>query len=654
MRLSRLFAVCIVGCVSACGGGSGSGGGGAPHTVGGMVTGLVGSGLGLLNNGADLLQVSQNGTFTFSESVAGGAAFNVTVSTQPGNPTQTCTVLHGSGNISGSDITNITVTCTTNTYSIAGTVTGLTGTGLVLTNGTDNLTVTKNGAYTFQTPVASGQQYGVTVTTQPTNPGQTCVPSNASGTVGASNVTNVNVVCTINFFSVGGGVAGLTGTGLTLTLNGGAPFAVTHNGQFSFPTTLQTTTQYTVAIASQPGNPAQVCTLSNASGSVPNAPVRSIAIVCPNPTGRFLYMTNPGTGNGFSTPNGTVSEYSIDSTSGALTAVGAALATGIGAGPVVLSPTGAFAYVANSGDPTDMGFGASVSEYTVNSGTGALTPVAGSPLALGNVGEDPTLAVAPSGQFAYVTYRFGIANPTGVYPYSIDPVSGALSPVAGGEVLGSCDPQAVAIDPSGQFLFTAYNGADPACLDSSSLAPFTISAATGTLTAASALQLAPSEAVSPLVLDPTGRFLYLPGPAPLIYGYAIDPVSGSLTAMPGSPFAVATAGVNSLSSDPAGRFLYISSATNPASPTVSIVIAAIDSATGALSSTNLAPTVISITSLGFADPVTFDPSGNFAYMILGAPEGLYGYTVDAATGALTAMSNPLAVGANPIWVAISN
>ena len=143
-------------------------------------------------------------------------------------------------------------------------------------------------------------------------------------------------------------------------------------------------------------------------------------------------------------------------------------------------------------------------------------------------------------------------------------------------------------------------------------------------------------------------------PAPLIYGYAIDPVSGSLTAMPGSPFAVATAGVNSLSSDPAGRFLYISSATNPASPTVSIVIAAIDSATGALSSTNVAPTVISITSLGFADPVTFDPSGNFAYMILGAPEGLYGYTVDAATGALTAMSNPLAVGANPIWVAISN
>jgi 6-phosphogluconolactonase len=196
------------------------------------------------------------------------------------------------------------------------------------------------------------------------------------------------------------------------------------------------------------------------------------------------------------------------------------------------------------------------------------------------------------------------------------------------------------------------NGRSPTGPDAS-LAPFTIAAATGELTAGSLVQLAPSEAISPLLVDPTGRFLYLPGPAPLIYGYAIDPVSGSLTAMPGSPFAVATAGVGSLSSDPGGRFLYISTAANAASPSVSVVIAAIDSATGALSSTNLAPTVINITELGFADPVTIDPSGHFAYIIAGNPVGLYGYTVNAATGALTPMSNPLAVGANPIWVAIS-
>ena len=43
------------------------------------------------------------------------------------------------------------------TYTIGGTVSGLTGTGLVLAdNGGDNLPVTANGAFTFATPVTSG------------------------------------------------------------------------------------------------------------------------------------------------------------------------------------------------------------------------------------------------------------------------------------------------------------------------------------------------------------------------------------------------------------------------------------------------------------------------------------------------------------------
>src|SRR5204863_6947708 len=52
-----------------------------------------------------------------------------------------------------------------------------------------------------------------------------------------------------------------------------------------------------------------------------------------------------------------------------------------------------FAYVANQTDNT-------VSAYTINAGTGALTPVAGSPFA---TGTGPfSVTVAPSGAFAYV------------------------------------------------------------------------------------------------------------------------------------------------------------------------------------------------------------------------------------------------------------
>ncbi len=54
------------------------------YTIGGTVTGLVGGGLVLQNNGGDNLTVSANGAFTFPTSVSSGASYAVTVLTQPG------------------------------------------------------------------------------------------------------------------------------------------------------------------------------------------------------------------------------------------------------------------------------------------------------------------------------------------------------------------------------------------------------------------------------------------------------------------------------------------------------------------------------------------------------------------------------------------
>ncbi|MDP2369580.1 hypothetical protein [Rhodoferax sp.] len=79
-------------------------------------------------------------------------------------------------------------------YSIGVTVSGLTGTGLVLqNNGGDNLSVWPSGSKTFSTPVATGSTYSVKVLTQPT--GQSCTVGNATGTVNGANVTNVTVSC---------------------------------------------------------------------------------------------------------------------------------------------------------------------------------------------------------------------------------------------------------------------------------------------------------------------------------------------------------------------------------------------------------------------------------------------------------------------------
>lgn len=80
------------------------------------------------------------------------------------------------------------------TYTVGGTVSGLAGTGLVLTNGTTTVGVSSNGSFTLAGRFNAGASYGLSVGTQPTAPAQVCTVSNGSGTVNA-NVTNIAVNC---------------------------------------------------------------------------------------------------------------------------------------------------------------------------------------------------------------------------------------------------------------------------------------------------------------------------------------------------------------------------------------------------------------------------------------------------------------------------
>jgi hypothetical protein len=98
--------------LAACGGGgSGSSGSVAPpvvtRSIGGSLSGLEGS-LVLQNNGAGNLTLSANGAFTFAAAVADGAAYNVTVLTQPDY--RQCTVANGQGT-AVTNVTHISVSC---------------------------------------------------------------------------------------------------------------------------------------------------------------------------------------------------------------------------------------------------------------------------------------------------------------------------------------------------------------------------------------------------------------------------------------------------------------------------------------------------------------------------------------------------------------
>jgi len=127
------------------------------YTIGGTLSGMgTGASVTLLDNGGDSLKVTANGTFTFSTPVASGSAYKVTVGTQPAG--ETCTVTAGAGKVVAANVTTVVVTCKLLTYTIGGSVTGLsTGASVtLLDNGTDSLKVTANGTFKFTTALDSG------------------------------------------------------------------------------------------------------------------------------------------------------------------------------------------------------------------------------------------------------------------------------------------------------------------------------------------------------------------------------------------------------------------------------------------------------------------------------------------------------------------
>ncbi|HXC87095.1 MAG TPA: kelch repeat-containing protein [Candidatus Cybelea sp.] len=166
-------------------------------------------------------------------------------------------------------------------FTISVTVSGLSGTGLVLLdNATDKLTVTANGTFTFASTVATGGLYAVTVQTQPSNPTQTCAATAGGGTATA-NVT-VIVSCTTNpvTATIGGTVSGLVAnSSVILQDNGGDSLTITANGAFTFKTAVTGADVYAVTVVTQPVNPNQICTVTQGSG-VASANVTSVAVNC--------------------------------------------------------------------------------------------------------------------------------------------------------------------------------------------------------------------------------------------------------------------------------------------------------------------------------------------------------------------------------------
>ncbi|MCU7810074.1 MAG: beta-propeller fold lactonase family protein, partial [Candidatus Thiodiazotropha sp. (ex Notomyrtea botanica)] len=331
-------------------------------------------------------------------------------------------------------------------------------------------------------------------------------------------------------------------------------------------------------------------------------------------TPRFAYVANF---DGFS-----LSSYLIDASNGNFSGIGTPIATAGKPTAVTTDLSGSFLYATN--DVTD-----NVSVFAVNSGSGALTEISGSPFPIESNPTGPefgpiSISIDPSGRFAYVANSSDTLS-----AYSIDNSTGALTLLAGSPFATGDIPSSVIVDPTGRFLYNAN-------LNTDDISAFTINSTTGELTLTGTF--AAGDAPNSIVVDPSGRFVYVANNGFLSFNvsaYTIDPLTGTLSSVPGSPFSAGNAPI-SITVDPLGEFVYVANRS-----TQNVTPYTINQNTGALTvGTNVA------TELN-PQAITVDPSGRYVYVTNGDSSSVSGYTINATTGALTSTGLTATTGLFP-------
>jgi len=637
------------------------------YRIGGTVSGLVGTGLVLQNNGGDDLAIDADRGFRFTQPVASGAAYVVTVRSQPDAPAQTCTVNQSSTIVADTNVTDVRVQCDTNSYPVGGSVSGLGSSGgLVLqNNGTDDLGIDVDGDFQFQKQVASGADYTVTVRKQPS--GQVCSVEQGSGTIGNSGVTDVQVECSTAVHAVKVTVSGYSGSGLTLLNNGGDALYVEGNGSVSFPTPVAFGKSYEVTVASQPSG--QFCSVSNGSGTIGNTDVTNVQVTCSastpytiggtitglsgkdanlvlqnnggddlvtNADGSFTFPAKVENGRPYKVtikyqPRLQANACTVSSNgSGTVTGDVSNIAIDCSGLPAL---TKRVAYVSSDDSSTfPPGY---VKAYVLN-GSSAPTPV---PVTAGTAGSHPSVLVAdPQRQYAYV------AASTGMEAFTIDRDNGGVTQRSGAGGLPNTDglDQGLAMHPGGKFIYLVRQGTGSGA--PGRLYGFSINRANGFLT-----NIDPDQqyveigtdygSVSP-VIDPTGRFLYIANSGSnSISIFTLNENSGKATFMNRVPHGMT---VKSLVIDPTGRFLY--AAVGNLTSGNRAYFYKIDPLDGGLSSIGPAGSPESATSFGPITTWAMDPTGGFLYAGLGNTNAGHIYRI-GSSGTLD--GNPPPNGSSP-------
>lgn len=326
--------------------------------------------------------------------------------------------------------------------------------------------------------------------------------------------------------------------------------------------------------------------------------------------------------------DGTVAAFTVNPTTGALTAVtGSPFDIGdCCSASLDADPTSRFVYVPVSAD--------SLVVLGVNQSTGALTPVSGSPFDIGDCNLQ-FIKADPSGRFVYATDNCLKR----VFALSIS-ASGVPTNVPGSPVLvGSC-PHGIAVDSQTRFVYVTdrCNG---------SIYGFTISATTGELTAMAGSPFPATEgSLRFAAIDRSDHFLYVADEgADQVLAFSINQTTGVLS----SAGAVDTdCGPVGISASPKFDLVAVANWCEDSGTTVSVF--SINTSTGALTHVPDSPfDVTEFTGGGGINDLAFDPSGKFIYgtaPFSGDAGQVLGFAIDATGTGTPITGSPFTQGLN--------
>jgi hypothetical protein len=494
-------------------------------------SGLVGTGLLVQDNlGDPPFAIQSNGTASFPTTITRGQPYQLTVIAQPSGPTQTClpSVISGVAGSQPNALIAASLTCTTNTYTVSGVVTGLpaplSGASLtLLDNGGDPLPpISANGPFTFPTSVASGATYAVTVATQPGN-----------STAYTSGYTQTDVACVVSTNGVGV-VGGGPVTGIVVQ-------CVHQPLGFIYVTNAGDNTLSTYLVDGSGAMVAFGAPVASGTGPASVVGLTLAPVAAPQPAA-VLYAANSGSNN--------LSVYTTDPQTGMPTAFGSALSLGLQQpSTLVLDPSGSYLYAGNYGPGPGY-----VSELTLGTAT-APAPLAASPSVA--VGNAPIASVTVSPYFVTPGTTTTVCNNS--YYYFADATDNAISLLVQNSTTGALAPPtlptatsfATGVAPSSIAAFQSVdasfntfafvyvtNSGDPV----PTISQFSVDCPTGTLTAlgppiTAGAGLKAAVTVGNAYYGP--RYLYASTTAGLV-AYSIGP-SGALSAALPAPVAAGTA-----------------------------------------------------------------------------------------------------------------